>query len=409
MEFVSSKELYPAFVGGYGSGKTEGGIWRILTLKFASPFQDVGFYLPTYDLINLIAIPRICEILERMKIPYNLHKQEKRVEIKSCSSIILRNMDRPERIVGYEVCDSIIDELDILPIDKAEDVWRKVVARNRQKKTNGEPNTIGVTTTPVGFKFTYKNWKKEPLQGARLINASTYSNEKNLPSGYIESLKNSYPQQMLSAYLNGEFVNLTQGCVYHDFDRDLNRSSCTHENNEPVHIGMDFNVGKMAASVHIIRENNPHAIDEFEGYLDTPAIIEAIRSRYWRNGRTCSIMVYPDASGASRSSVNASESDLALLRQAGFTVLANNRNPFIKDRVAAMNKMICCNGIRRYFVNIDRCPHLVETLEKQSYDKNGVPDKTSGFDHMGDGAGYFIAYTYPIAHNIGSNFKLKGV
>ena len=48
-------------------------------------------------------------------------------------------------------------------------------------------------------------------------------------------------------------------------------------------------------------------------------------------------------------------------------------------------------------VNPETCPHLVEALEKQAYDKFGEPDKKSGMDHVLDAAGYVIVYRYPIA------------
>jgi hypothetical protein len=62
----------------------------------------------------------------------------------------------------------------------------------------------------------------------------------------------------------------------------------------------------------------------------------------------------------------------------------------------SMNVMICSGGKRRYRVSQDRCPNLVEALEKQPWDKNGEPDKTTGHDHPIDAGGYFIVYRYPI-------------
>jgi len=112
------------------------------------------------------------------------------------------------------------------------------------------------------------------------------------------------------------------------------------------------------------------------------------------------IIVYPDASGASRKSNNASESDLAVLRQAGFSVRVNPANPRVKDRVLAVNKMVHSDGVRRYRVNPEGCPELVESLEKQAYDKHGEPDKAGGLDHVIDAAGYFIAYRYPVQHRL---------
>ena len=108
------------------------------------------------------------------------------------------------------------------------------------------------------------------------------------------------------------------------------------------------------------------------------------------------VMVYPDASGKSRKSVNASESDLSLLRQAKFTVCVNMTNPAIKDRVLSVNAMIHRDGERRYRINSDACPHLTEAIEKQAYADNGEPDKSTGLDHITDAAGYFIAYRWPI-------------
>jgi hypothetical protein len=209
--------------------------------------------------------------------------------------------------------------------------------------------------------------------------------------------------------------------VYPEFDRTLNGSSETIQPSEPLHIGMDFNVGKMAAVVHVLRDGDPHAVDELTGILDTPAMIASIKARYVGHA----IFVYPDASGNSRKSNNASESDIALLRAARFTVMVNASNPAVKDRVLAMNQLICCEteaanplGMemrgdksvqRRYRVNVDKCPGLVECLEKQAYDKNGEPDKTSGLDHENDAAGYFVTYRWPVKGRAMQRVAIGGI
>lgn len=403
--FVTSPAKFPAMVAGYGSGKTHAAVLRALILKCKYPDQNIGYYLPTYDLIEQIAFPRFEEFLVRHGFVYKLNEKKKEIRILGASKIIFRTMDRPERIIGYEHADALTDELDTLKIDKAADVWRKIVARNRQKKPDGSQNTIGVATTPEGFRFVYERWKRKPMIGSQIIKASTYSNQANLPADYIDTLRDVYPDQMLEAYINGEFVNLTQGCVYPEFDRVANSCDTTVNDNETLHIGVDFNVGHMGAIVHVLRDGEPHAVDEFVDYLDTPALITAIRSRY----PSRSIMCYPDASGKSRKSVNAASSDIALLGQARFTVLAKKTNPFVKDRVASMNKVIHKDGERVYRVNVDTCPHLVEGLEKQAYNKNGEPDKTSGIDHVIDATGYFISYRFPIVHGKARTTNLTGI
>lgn len=393
LAFVSASEQFPAFLGGFGSGKTYAAIMRAIAKKLQYPKQNVAYYLPTYDLVRTIGYPRFSEILEQIGIPHKINRSDAFIDFHGFGQLIFRTMDTPERIAGFEVADSLVDELDTLPTEKAREVWNRIIGRNRQKKPDGSLNTVGVATTPEGFRFVYERWKRNPVAGYRLIKAATSSNAKNLPAGYIESLKASYPPNLLLAYLDGEFVNLTAGSVYVEYDRQSNDSRETIKPNDPLHIGMDFNVSHMAAVVVVLRDGNPHAVEELTGVFDTPAMIQLIKARYAGH----QIMVYPDASGQARKANNASVSDLSLLQSAGFIVRSNPTNPAVKDRVLSMNAMIHSGGERRLKVNVDGCPALVEGLEKQAYDKNGEPDKTSGLDHVIDACGYLITHKFPIA------------
>jgi len=393
--FITSKARYPLMLAGYGAGKTEALINRRLIQAFQYPKNDFAFYEPTYDLIRQIAYPRFEEKLEELRIPYKLIKSPtNELHIAGCGRIIFRSMDTPSRIIGYEVADSDVDELDTLSRDDAAEVWRRVLARNRQKKFDGSPNTIGVATTPEGFRFVYEAWEKEPRPGYEIIRAPTSSNLKNLPSGYIESLRDMYPPNLLDAYLDGKFVNLTSGTVYTSFNRVDCGSSESIQPNEPLYIGMDFNVGNMSSVTHVMRDGMPHAVAEISQGYDTPQVGQIIKQQYKDAGHA--IYVYPDSSGGSRSTKDASITDIQILRQFGFTVRAKGKNPPIKDRVNAMNAAF----VRGYKVNTALCPEYTRSLEQQAYDKNGMPDKTQGLDHHNDAGGYFINYEMPIVRPV---------
>lgn len=395
-EFVTAEDQFPAMVAGFGSGKTHAAIIRALTKKLQYPRQNVAYYLPTYDLVRRIGFPRFAETLEEHGVKFKTNKADAVIAIPDAGEIIFRTMDTPERIIGYEVADSIADELDTLPEEQARAVWNKIISRNRQKKPDGSLNSVAVATTPEGFRFTYDRWVKNKAPGYRIIKASTLSNARNLPAGYIDSLRSSYPSNLLAAYLDGDFVNLVAGSVYPEFDRALNATAETIKPAEALHVGMDFNVGKMSAAIHVLRGDDPHAVMEHTGVLDTPAMCALLKSRYPGHP----IIVYPDASGQARKSNNASESDHAILRTAGFSVRVNPTNPRIKDRVLSVNAMVHKDGARRYRVNPQTCPDLCESLEKQAYDKHGEPDKAGGLDHIIDAAGYFLVYRYPIQHRM---------
>lgn len=401
--FATSTAPYPAFVGGFGSGKTAAAMARAMDLKIRCREQNIAYYLPTYPLIKDIAFERFPELCERKGWAYKLNQQDSEIRFPGAGKIIFRNMEQPDRIVGYEVAHSLVDEIDIMAAEKAKQAWNKIIARNRQKC--GMRNTVGVATTPEGFKFVYERWKKAPAPGYVLFQAKTEENAANLPEGYIDGLRASYPSNLLQAYLDGEFVNLTAGSVYPEFSRELNASTEMIRASEPLHIGMDFNVGNMSAVVFVLRDGNPHAVDELTGILDTPAMIATIKSRYEGHA----ILVYPDASGNSRKSNNASESDIALLRAARFNVLVSPSNPAVKDRVLSMNQMIHSEGARKLRVNVGMCPSFVEALEKQAYDKNGEPDKSGGFDHLNDAAGYFCYYKYPVRGRAMQRIRIGGI
>jgi hypothetical protein len=227
--------------------------------------------------------------------------------------------------------------------------------------------------------------------------------------------------------VDGEFVNMTSGRIYHKYDRYLNDTTLTvddirkerearidpqrpHANPllPTLHIGMDFNIDKMAAIVHIITPTGPHAIDELVGLRDTEQMIEVIKERYHD---FTNISVYPDSSGKNRSHASVlAETDIIMLKQAGFAVVYDTKNPPVKDRINSMNQLFCIkDGVRKYRVNARTCPQYVQSLEQQVYDDFGQPDKQEGWDHACDAGGYFVWQKFPIIRYQTGGLRLSGL
>lgn len=388
--FVFSEAPHPGLVAGYGAGKSHAAVIRIALRALQYPKMSFGFVEPTFDLVRLIAWPRFEQMFDEWGVEYDLNKSESILRVENDAQIIFRSADNPHRMVGFEIADGVVDEADTLRPDQMADVWTKMLGRCRQKKPDGSRNTLGAVSTPEGFGWMYQTFGKELRTGYELIRAPSSSNPY-LPADYLDQLRATYSTSQLQAYLDGEFVNLTAGSVYPEFDRRLNHSDERIQQGEPLHIGLDFNVTKMAAVVFVLRNGKPHAVKEYTDVFDTPAMCALIKAKHPGHR----IYVYPDASGKSRKSNNASESDIALLKQAGFSVCVNPANPAVKDRVLSVNGILRTRDLR---VNPDTCPSLIEAFERQAYDKHGEPDKSSGFDHVLDACGYFIAYKFPIQH-----------
>lgn len=403
-DFYQLTEKYPAFVGGFGTGKTETLANCAIRDALESSSALIALYEPTYDLVRLILAPRMEEKLTDMGIRYKYNKQENIIYTSSgqCGDFVLRTLENPARIIGYESYRAHVDEIDTLKKDQAKLAWQKIIARNRQRPEGIEKpfNRVSAYTTPEGYRFVYDTWGRNPKPGYAMIQAATHSNPF-LPDDYVQSLRESYPPALIDAYIEGKFTNLTTGSVYPDFNRTLNHTDATLQDGEPVLIGMDFNRLHMSAVVYVMRDGWPVAVDEVTDGRDTPWMVDLILERYKREGHA--VTIFPDASGQNSSSKNASESDLSIIRQAGLSVRVNSTNPTIADRVNAVNALILNGqGERRLKVNTHRCPHLTDGLEQQAYDTNGMPDKSSGIDHVLDAAGYPLAHLFPITKPVTS-------
>lgn len=394
--FLAMQCPFPAFIGGVGSGKSH--TMSISAILDASQSSNaiIALYEPTHDHIKRIILPKIEEMLAENGIAYTHNKQDHIIYTSSSQfgDFIFRSLDNPTLIVGFEAFRSHVDELDVLTEEKAQEAWIKVIARNRQRPKGIENpvNRVSAYSTPEGYKFMYKMWGSTTNPDYQMVKARTADNPYLSPA-YLQQLKDSYPETLISAYLEGEFVNLNSTTVYSCYNRAVHDSTETIIPGETLFIGCDFNVNHQAATIYVRRNGGKvwHAVAELTDMLDTPEMVRMIKTNWYDRGH--SIVMYPDSSGTARHSSNASISDIGLLQQAGFEVRAHRKNPDVRDRVQATNKAFATG---RIYINSRECPTVAKCLEQQSYDKNGDPDKKSGNDHQNDASTYPIAYEMAI-------------
>lgn len=362
----------------HNSGKSFAGVLKTC-IKLLTNQTNCAYYLPTYSLIKDIAFPKFAETLNELKIKYTINKSDKDI-ITPYGEIKLRSMDNPDTIVGYEVGYSLIDEADILPTDKMNEIFAKVIGRNRSVNKDNNQNQTDLVGTPEGYKFAYQFFNQNK-ENRILIKGKTLNNPF-LPDDYIDTLKDTYNEQQLLSYLNGEFVNLTSGNVYKEFSREKHHKETYTQ--DTLHIGIDFNINNTSAVIFCIVNSVFYAIDEVVNCFDTYELCKLIKQKY-PNKR---LVAYPDASGNNRKT-NSSNTDFSVLRENGFTINSKNTNPLVKDRINTINNLFRKNKL---FINKYKCISLCQSLEQQSFDKNGQPDKSSGLDHIIDAFGYMPCY-----------------
>jgi hypothetical protein len=375
---------------GYGSGKTYAA--HAVAVKMAALNQGfVGCVMePTSDMVRRIWAPKFEDFLDSFSIPYTprvapyvshtLHFPG------GDSTILGLSFENYSRIVGDDWAFAIIDEVDTAKASIAQRAYDKILGRIRV----GNFNQLHCYSTPEGFGFHYQTFGTDAArEGKRraLLRMKTSDNAHNLRPGFVDDLLSRYTQEQCRAYLEGIYQNLATGTVYDRFDRAKHVSGVDDDplGEEPLRIGIDFNVTNMNAVIAIKSGNALHFIDEISGAHDTDALAQELCARY--PGRT--LYGYPDASGGNRST-NATKTDLEILASYGISNQSPRANPPVRDRVSAVQGALE-NGKGEIRIQINpRCKKLIECLELQAYNERQEPDKESGHDHMNDAAGYLV-------------------
>ena len=407
-EFLELDCDYPLFVGGPGCGKSYLLGFMAVQDALHSHDADIYIYAPENHHIRTIEVPNVLYWLETLKIKHKgYNKQESCImsDDKRCGNFYFKNMESAATMVGYQSYRAHVDELDTLDEKKADEIWRAIIMRNRQqpkgvdkkhmqydpiKKKSYARNIIRSYTTPEGYKFCYKNWELRSHPDYKQVKGYTADNPA-LPSKYIESIRDRYPEHIAEAYLTGQFINMQSLSVYYNYDPDRHNTFEQIRNNEHLYIGCDFNVDNTSATVYVKRMNDEwHAVDEFVGVRDSATLAHEIAMRY----KGHKIHMYPDCSGRSRNNANSANlSSIQELERKGFIVRAHAKNFPVADRINAMNKALADGKL---FINKEKCPTVVRCLMNQPYDRHGNPCKKTGYDHQND------ATTYPIVYEMGT-------
>jgi len=163
------------------------------------------------------------------------------------------------------------------------------------------------------------------------------------------------------------------------------------------HIGMDFNIDPLCATVSYIKNNVVYVFDEIQIWgSNTQEMVAEIHDRY-KNKR---IIVYPDPACRQRKTSAGGQTDLSILQNGGFNCRVPSRHMAVRDRINSMNSKLCSAAGIRAVIFHPRCKNTINSLAKQCYKEGtSLPDKTQGFDHMNDALSYMISFLYPVTRD----------
>ena len=368
---------YRLMVGGYGSGKTYIGALRSIFLSYINKPLPGMYVSPTHGLAQKTIILTLKEIFRRSDIDFTFNQNKGEFRIHNWDGLIwIGSGDKPDSLRGPNLSWAGIDE----PFIQKREVFEQMTARVRHPEA--VQSEIFLTGTPEEL-----NWGYQLVNDSKIdigtINASTLDNPY-LPQEYKDSLLSAYSPEQIDAYVHGKFVNLTQGRVYKEFERDKHVMKRETEGWE-IAAGQDYNVDANTICVFAYTSKEIAVFDEIRmRNAGTYDMAEKLKEKY------PGIKVFPDATGSARKT-SASQSDHDIMRQAGFQVIAPKRNPAVRDRVNAFNRLL-----REERITFHNCPNLIMDLERNVWRNGDIDKRDPEQTHASDAMGYPVSWLFPI-------------
>ena len=374
------------------SGRRFGKTFLCITemMKYACQVnKNIWYVAPTFKMAREIVWSKLKQMLHDFNWIDSINETNLSIKIKKTGSIIsLKGCENYDALRGVGLDFLILDEF----ADIEEKAWTEVL-RASVADTLGHVLMCG---SPKGYgNWSYrmylkgqgedKEWKSfqyTTLQGGMV-------SEEELDQAKQDVDIRTYRQEF-----EGTFENYA-GSVYYNFHPVENVKHSNIDWSKPLHIGLDFNVDPMSASVCQIEKDIVHFKDEIVIYSsNTDEMVEEIRNRY---GSKMKIFVYPDPACRQRKTSAGGRTDLTILQNAGFNVKCKLKHSPVRDRINAVNSRLkSANGKRHIFVN-PSCKIIIKGLQRQIYKENtNIPDKEEGFDHMNDSIGYCIEIIKPL-------------
>lgn len=291
---------------GFGGGKTYGLCMKAFQLSWLNRNIPGGLIAESYAEFKKDWLPLFEEILDEHKIKYS-YKQNGKYgpHFKwPWTSAPIYITSGEKKIRGPNWGWACINELTLMRLIR----YKEVMGRVRIKAAKFPQ--IASVGTPEGWASDYYEYLIEkPPKNTRVIYGNTQDNMDNLQEDFIDDLYASYDSKMIEAFVKGLWVNMTGNSFYYSYNP--NKNNFEHKKSwDFFHVGLDFNVDPMAASIWQWDGSKLKGIEEIEIMNgDTRKMGHALRARGYMPDNT---ILYPDPSGNSRSTKG--DPDIYILR-----------------------------------------------------------------------------------------------
>jgi hypothetical protein len=408
-----SPQRFRVLAAGRRFGKTHLALAELIRAA-SGPGRLAWYVAPTYKQAKRIAWERLKQMTRKCWVS-KPNETDLSIKLIGGGTIALRGADNYDSLRGNGLDFVVLDEF----ASMAPKAWTEVLRPALSDRLGGAL-FIG---TPKGLNHFYDLYQNAQAQADWQAFHFTTEEGGHVAPEEIESARSQLDERTYRQEFQANFENLSHGIVYYAFSRIENVEDAAWRAGETLHLSLDFNVSPMSAVVCRIEDLSSTRDRIFGRSLKTVQLLDEIVLPDSNTGQMCeafvsrvrswgpppyTVRVCGDASGDSRRT--SGHTDYEIMRrffrtQTDFQVSYHYKtsNPRVRDRVDAVNAMLCnSQGERRLLVH-PRCKQLIRDLERVSWkadrNENLLPelDKTNpGLTHISDALGYLIVTEFPL-------------
>ena len=398
---INSIRMHPEIpfvflIGGFGCGKSFTDVQLCLFLYHAYKNSKepitIGILGVTIKLLKQTVIADLERAFDAGNISYRDNSQAGTITVGQVTFVYLA-MQNPDDIYAFNFHCAICDEIDEVPSERVQKIVTAIQERCRVVMPAGRdmPSRdpfIFFSTTAQGLGGTYQliEYFKEKNLPYIKIRGRTQDNT-NLAQSQLKLLRGLYTEDEARAYLDGEFVNLSTGRVYPEYDARVHvYMPFKVKPTDTIYVGQDFNAGYNAA-VEMVERNGKIYVVNIHHWDYVGDAARRLRELYPDN----KIIMIPDANGKEIMSGFVEE-----FEQYNVEIHWNNINPSILERITGINKAFRFGNL---FI-FQGLKKLEMGLETRDFDDTGKPRKGKGPDALDHHCDAFEYGFWHIIHTI---------
>jgi len=381
---------YCMLSGGYGGGKSYWLFMKLLKLSALNKEAAGGLLCPSLPEFKRDMLPMMLEYLSsnvpnaryysngrygiHFKLPWTKHP------------LFIFTAERP--VKGPNLGWGGINEFSLMPKERIDEMISRI------RVPCPSPQLCFAGTPEDDFlwleEFVDKHTKTGKL---KVRTVSTFDNVFNSKE-YGQNLVDNLDPEAAQLYVYGKMTRLGRDYFYYAYKPTVNDFPIEYDESQLIHVGLDFNVGRMSAVFAQVYGDGDRKQLGFFGELilknhtsDTKEMGLALAARFDKRN----LLITCDASGRARKTTGLS--DVKTLESMGFKMRYKTANPRIRRSQLLVNGLL---AKRKILINSEACPTLKRDLLKVEQKSDFEMDKSHDeLTHAADGLRYLCDQEFP--------------